>query len=148
MRLVFFIITFFSLLMGDIHVFNRRASTESEIKTIEIGKTLFISAKDLSSSLSTKIYENAERKKLVLYIAGSKIKISGYSSFIIIDEKIFQMSKTATVENNDLYVPANDFFNILRSSIMPEVNFDPLRKILEINVIKYDITNIAIDVNL
>ena len=109
MRLVFFTMTFFSLLLGDIHVFNRRTSTESEIKTIEIGKTLFISAKDLSLSLSSKIYENAARKKLVLYIAGSKIKISGYSSFIIIDEKIFQMSKTVNVENNDLFIPAHDF---------------------------------------
>ena len=52
MRLVFSITTFFSLLVGDIHVFNRRAGTESEIKTIEVEKTLFISAKDLSSSLS------------------------------------------------------------------------------------------------
>ena len=146
MRLVFFIITFFSLLVGDIHVFNRRAGTESEIKTIEVGKTLFIYAKGLSSSLSSKIYENAERKKIVLYVAGSKIKISGYSSFIIIDEKIFQMSKTVNVENNDLFIPAHDFFNILKSSIMPEVDFDPLREILEINVIKYDITNIEIDV--
>ena len=146
MRLVFLIITFYSFLVGDIHVFNRRVSTESEIKTIEVGKTLFISAKGLSSSLSSKIYENAERKKLVLYIAGSKIKISGYSSFIIIDEKIFQMAKTVNVEDNDLYIPANDFFDILKSSIMPGVNFDPLREILEINVIKYDITNIDIDV--
>ena len=146
MRLVFLIITFYSFLVGDIHVFNRRVSTESEIKTIEVGKTLFISAKGLSSSLSSKIYENAERKKLVLYIAGSKIKISGYSSFIIIDEKIFQMTKTVNVEDNDLYIPANDFFDILKSSIMPGVNFDPLREILEINVIKYDITNINIDV--
>ena len=84
----FFIITFYSFLIGDIHVFNRRTNTESEIKTIEIGKTLLISAKDFSSSLSSKIYENAERKKLVLYLAGCKIKVSGYSSFIIIDEKI------------------------------------------------------------
>ncbi|MFL3006414.1 MAG: N-acetylmuramoyl-L-alanine amidase [Candidatus Neomarinimicrobiota bacterium] len=146
MRLVFLIITFYSFLVGDIHVFNRRSSTESEIKTIEVGKTLFISAKGLSSSLSSKIYENAERRKLVLYISGSKIKISGYSSFIIIDEKIFQMAKTVNVKDNDLYIPANDFFDILKSSIMPGVNFDPLREILEINVIKYDITNIDIDV--
>ena len=146
MRLVFFIIILFSLLMGDIHVFNRRASTESEIKTIEVGKTLFISAKDLSLSLSSKIYENAERKKLVLYVAGNKIKISGYSSFIIIDEKVFQMSKTVNVGDSDLFIPAYDFFNILKSSIMPEIDFDPIREILEINVIKYDITNIEIDV--
>ena len=146
MRLAFLTVTFFSFLVGDIHVFNRRVSTESEIKTIKVGETVFISVKDLSLSLSSKIYENTERKKLVLYVAGSKIKISGYSSFIIIDEKIFQMSKTANVENNDLFVPANDFFNILKSSIMPEVNFDSLREILEINVIKYDITDIDIDV--
>ena len=36
MRLVFLIITFYSFLVGDIHVFNRRVSTESEIKTIEV----------------------------------------------------------------------------------------------------------------
>tara|TARA_A100000164_G_C21900901_1_gene770446 strand:- start:427 stop:1893 length:1467 start_codon:yes stop_codon:yes gene_type:complete len=146
MRLVFLAITFYSFLLGDVHVFNRRANTESEIKTIEVGKTLFISVKDLSSSLSSKIYENVERKKLVLYIAGSKIKISGYSSFIIIDENAFQMVKTVNVENNDLFIPANDFFNILKSSIMPGVNFDSSREILEINVIKYDITKIEIDV--
>jgi len=45
-----------------------------------------------------------------------------------------------------LYIPAIDFFQILKSSIMPEVNFDPIRELLEIDVIKYDITNIAIDV--
>ena len=89
--------------MGDIHVFNRRASTESEIKTIEIGKTLFISAKDLSSSLSTKIYENAERKKLVLYIAGSKIKISGYSSFIIMSKHIYSIFITRQVFSHNKF---------------------------------------------
>ena len=146
MRLTFFLIILFSTLAGDVHVFNRRANTESKINTIEIGKTLYISAKDLSLSLSSKIYENSERKKLVLYISGSKIKISGHSSFIIIDEKTFQMARTVSVGDNDLFIPAADFFNILKSSIMPGVNFDPLREILEVNVIKYDITDIEIDV--
>jgi len=146
MRLNFLIIIFISILSGDVHVFNRRAGTESEIKTIENGKTLFISARDLSVSLSSKLYENSERKKLVLYVADSKVKISGNSSYIIIDDKAFQMARTVSVENNDLFIPAIDFFQILKSSIMPEVNFDPIRELLEIDVIKYDITNIAIDV--
>ena len=146
MRLSLLIIILISILSAEVHVFNRRAGTESEIKTIEIGKTLFISAKDLSSSLSSKLYENAERKKLVLYIAGSKLKISGNSSYIIIDDRAFQMARTVSVEKNDLFIPANDFFNILKSSIMPEVSFDPIRELLEIDVIKYDITDILIDV--
>ena len=146
MRLNFLIIIFISILSGEVHVFNRRAGTESEIKTIENGKTLFISARDLSVSLSSKLYENSERKKLVLYVADSKVKISGNSSYIIIDDKAFQMARTVSVENNDLFIPAIDFFQILKSSIMPEVKFDPIRELLEIDVIKYDITNIAIDV--
>ena len=110
------------------------------------GTSEYISTKDLSSSLSSKLYENAERKKLVLYIAGSKLKISGNSSYIIIDDRAFQMARTVSVEKNDLFIPANDFFNILKSSIMPEVSFDPIRELLEIDVIKYDITDILIDV--
>ena len=110
-----------------------------------MGKLYIYLQKDLSLS-SLRKYENSERKKLVLYISGSKIKISGYSSFIVIDEKIYQMARTVSVESNDLFIPAADFFNILKSSIMPGVNFDPLREILEVNVIKYDITNIDIDV--
>ena len=121
MRLSLLIIILISTLSAEVHVFNRRAGTESEIKTIEIGKTLFISAKDLSSSLSSKLYENAERKKLVLYIAGSKLKISGNSSYIIIDDKAFQMARTVSVEKNDLFIPANDFFNILKSKL----SFEP-----------------------
>ena len=88
MRLTILIIIFYSILVGDVHVFNRSANIESEIKTIKVGKTLYISAKGLSLSLSSKIYENSDRKKLVLYISGNKVKISGFSSFIVIDEKI------------------------------------------------------------
>ena len=146
MRLTFFIIFLFSISLGDVHVFNRNESTESKVKTIKFGNTIYISAKDLSSSLYSKIYENSDRKKLVIYLSGSKLKISGNSSFIIIDEKIFQMARTVSVKDDDLFIPATEFFNILKSSIMPGVNFDPTNKILEINVIKYDITNIEIDV--
>ena len=133
MRLTFYIIFLFSISLGDVHVFNRNESTESKVKTIKSGNTLYISAKDLSSSLYSKIYENSDRKKLVIYISGSKLKISGNSSFIIIDEKIFQMVRTVSVKDDDLFIPATEFFNILKSSI-PGVN-DPINKILEINVI-------------
>jgi len=135
-----------SLLHGDIHVFNRRAGSESEISVLRDSKPLYISAKDLARSMSSKVYENSERKKLVLYIGSNKIKISGNSSYIIIDDKPFQMTSAIIVESNELYLPAIDFFEILKTSIMPGVNFDSKREILEIDIIRYNITNIAIDV--
>ncbi len=146
MQYKFLVIIFISILVGDVHVFNRRIGTESEIKTLLNTKPIFISSKDLARSLSSKIYENAEREKLVLYILGNKVKISGNSSYIIIDDKPFQMTQAIRIEENDLYIPADDFFKILKTSIMPGVNFDPIKKLLEIDVIKYDITGIDIDV--
>ena len=135
-----------SVLWGEIHVFNRSSGTESEIRTLLDSKKLYISAKDLSQSLSSKLYENAERKKLVLYITGKKVKISGNTSFIMIDDQPYQMSQITRVEPHDLYVPAEDFLNILKSTVLPGINFDRKKEFLDIDVIRFNITGISIDV--
>ena len=88
---------FCTILYGDIHVFNRSTGTETELKTLSNTRPLYISAKDLARSFTSKIYENAERKKIVLYISGVKVKISGNSSYIIIDEDAYQMPEITIV---------------------------------------------------
>ena len=135
-----------TVLNGDIHVFNRSAGTESEIKTLPKSQLLYISAKDLARSFTSKLYENTERKKLVLYIAGRKIKISGNSSYIMIDDKPYQMPQITRVESNDLYVPAEDFLGILKATILPGINFDSRKEFLDIDIIRFNITGIHIDV--
>jgi len=52
-----------TVLNGEIHVFNRSAGTEAEIKTLPKSKLLYISVKDLARSFTSKMYENIERKK-------------------------------------------------------------------------------------
>jgi len=135
-----------TVLNGEIHVFNHSAGTESEIKTLPKSKLIYISAKDLAHSFTSKLYENTERKKLVLYIAGRKIKISGNSSYIMIDDKPYQMPQITRVESNDLYVPAEDFLGILKATILPGINFDSRKEFLDIDIIRFNITGIHIDV--
>ncbi len=136
----------FTVLNGDIHVFNRSAGTESEIKTLSNTRALYISAKDLARSFTSKLYENTERKKLVLYISGVKVKISGNSSYIIIDDNAYQMPQVTIVEENDLYIPADYFLDILKSTILPGITFDSKKELLEIDVVRFNITDINIDV--
>ncbi len=143
---IFTLIFLTTILNGEIHVFNRSAGTESEIKTLPKSKLLYISAKDLAHSFTSKLYENTERKKLVLYIAGRKIKISGNSSYIMIDDKPYQMPQITRVESNDLYVPAEDFLGILKATILPGINFDSRKEFLDIDIIRFNITGIHIDV--
>tara|TARA_A100001037_G_scaffold306768_1_gene355253 strand:- start:10966 stop:12399 length:1434 start_codon:yes stop_codon:yes gene_type:complete len=134
------------VLPGEIHVFNRSTGKESEIKTLLDSKLLYISTKDLSKSLSSKLYENTERKKLVLYIAGRKIKISGYTSYIMIDDQPYQMHQITKVKSNDLYVPAQEFLKILKLTVLPGINFDSKKEFLDIDIVRYNITGIHVDV--
>ena len=131
---------------GDIHVFNRSAGTESEIKTLSNEKPTYISVKDLAKSFTSKVYENTERKKLVLYISGFKVKISGNSSYIIIDDNAYQMPQITQVYSDDLYIPAQYFLNILKSTILPGINYNSKKELLEIDIVRFNITDINIDV--
>jgi len=141
-----FLISFFiSILFGDIHVFNRTSGNEFDLQTLEVSKTLYVSTKDIAKCLNSKLYENFERKKLVLYTSGRKIKISGGTSYIIIDGKSYQMFREAKVEYGDIFVPAEDFFNLIKKIILPGLTFDLKKEFLEIDVIRFDITGINIE---
>ena len=135
-----------SLLNAEINVFNRTTGFSSELKVLSDTKPIYISTKDLAQSFTSKLYENSERKKLVIYISGSKIKISGNSSYVIIDDKPYQMPMTAIIESDDIYIPAEYFFGILKKSILPGIDFDSKKELLEIDVVRFNITGINIDV--
>ena len=146
MRYIFILILFFSFLRSDIHVFNRSSGNESNIKVLPNVKPIYVSAKDLGESFTSKIYENSERRKLVLYISGSKVKVSGNSSFVIINDNAYQMPQVTMVEGDDLYLPAEYFFEIIKGTILPGINFDSKKELLEIDIIRFNVTNISIDV--
>ena len=146
MRYILLLIIPLSLLKSDIHVFNRSSGTESEIKVLPSVKPIYVSAKDLGESFTSKIYENSERRKLVLYISGSKVKVSGNSSYVIINDNAYQMPQVTLVEDDDLYLPAEYFFEIIKGTILPGINFDSQKELLEIDIIRFNVTNISIDV--
>ena len=146
MRFILTLSLLFSFLKSDIHVFNRSSGVESEIKVLPNVKPIYISAKNLGESLTSKIYENTERKKLVFYISGSKIKVSGNSSYVIINDKAYQMPQVTLIEGDDLYLPAEYFFDVIKGTVLPGINFDSKKESLEIDIIRFNITNISIDV--
>jgi N-acetylmuramoyl-L-alanine amidase len=103
-----------------------------------------MSARDFARALSSRLYENQERKKLVLYISNRRIKISAKSSFIMVDDQPFQMPVIAREEKGDIYLPAQGFLHILKSTTLPGINYDPTREFLDVDVVRFTIT--AIDV--
>ena len=101
----------------SIGVLNIIDKNEDELSTINYKGEPYISVKDISRILSDrKPFENAARQKIVLYLSDNRVKISNLSSFIIINDKIFQLTKHAFGKEKDIYVPAKSFFSIQAKS--------------------------------
>ena len=64
---------------------------EMMIKTLKGEDKIYVSTKDLVSALSSRLYENLERRKFVLYVSGKRIKITAGNSYLIIDDIAYQM---------------------------------------------------------
>ena len=142
---IFIILLSIKFIFCDIHVFNRKSGLEYELRTLKHTKILYVSIKDVAKSLDSKLYENTERKKLVIYASGRKVKVSGGTSYVIIDDKSYQMFRETKIEFGDIYVPAEDFFNLIKKSILPGLTFDLNKRFLEIDVVRFDIADINIE---
>ena len=97
------------------------------------------------AALSSRLYENLERKKLVLYVSGKRIKITAGNSFLIIDDIAYQMVDIVKEYNGDFYLPAKDFFNILKKTVYPGLYFDNRRETLSIDIVRYSINGLKIE---
>ena len=130
----------------SIGVLNIIDKYEDELNTIDYKGEPYVSVKELSRILSDREpYENAARKKIVLYFSDNRIKISNLSSFIIVNDEVFQLTKNAIEKEDDLYVPAKSFFSILKNTIYPGVEYDSGKKLLSLNLIKFNINNLTIE---
>jgi len=114
-RITSFIIIFFSITIAapSIEVVNQIDNTVDQLKVLENTPVIYCSVKDLARVLSTTIYENIEREKIVLYLEEHRVKISAGTSFIVIDDIVYQIPSPAILYAGDIYLPTNALFQIL-----------------------------------
>ena len=143
-KIIYTAIIFSTIIYADIKVFNKSTSKDYSIKTLRGEKRIYISTRDLVSALSSRLYENLERKKLVLYISGKRIKISAGTSFLIIDDTPYQMIDIVQEYNGDFYLPAENFFEILKKTTLPGLFFDKRKEVLDIDVVRYNVKSLDI----
>ena len=131
---------------SSVRVVNRVNNSTDEIKTLDNLRGVYVSVKDVSRILSVKKpYINADRLKMVLYLGNNRLKISGNSSYILVDERVYQIPSFAIWDNNDIYVQAEAFFNLIRETTMPGIGYDSRRMVLDIDIKEFNITGIEIN---
>ena len=99
-------------LCETVKVVNKSNSVSYDIRTLDRLTGTYISTIDISRSLTNRDpYINLDREKMVIYLGGKRIKISSNSSFILVDEQVYQMPVYPIWIDNDIYISA-DYFSI------------------------------------
>ena len=136
---------FDNLEASSVRVVNRVNNTTDEIRTLDNLRGIYVSVKDVSRVLSTKEpYINNDRLKMVIYIGNNRLKISGNSSYILVDERVYQTPSFAIWDNSDIYVQAEALFNLIKETTMPGIDYDARRMVLDIDIKEFSITGIEI----
>ena len=134
-----------SVAASPIKVVNQVQNSEDELKVLDKAPVVYCSIKDLARVLSTTIYENIEREKIVLYLGDHRVKISAGTSFIVINDLVYQISSPAINFDGDIYLPANSFFRILQSTVLQSVLFNSNDNQLVLIPTNYNIQSIQVD---
>jgi len=119
-----------------IKVIDHVENKEDTLKVLENMPSVYCSTKDFARLLSTNIYENKERAKIVLYLNEHRVKISANTSFIVIDDVIFQMTTSAIFYIEDIFLPAESFIKILHNTVFPGISIN--KNANEINIVQTD----------
>ena len=147
LRIFLFIIFFYSfnIFASPIKVINQLENTEDELKVLDNTPVVYCSIKDLARVLSTTIYENIEREKLVLYLGEHRVKISAGTSFLVIDDIVYQISSPAIILKGDIYLPANALFQILHDTVLPSISYIIENNEIVIIPAEYNIQSVQVD---
>ena len=131
---------------ASIDVLNLIDQKDNELAILDGEQEPYVSVKEVSKLFTDRLpFENAARQKIVLYIGNQRVKISKSSSFLVIDDQVFQMSKHAIGKYDEIYVPAESFFSILKQSILPGLDYDAAKRLLSLNLIEFNINGVAIE---
>jgi len=112
------------------------ASTQGTIKIIDsnnllIGKAnyikehqYYISVNSFSDVLLNKNFINNNTEKIVIYFGDTKIKITANTSFIIINDKAYQLQNNVFQRKEEYYVPLDDLLTLLTQQTNTDYSMD------------------------
>ncbi len=112
------------------------ASTQGTIKIIDsnnllIGKAnyikehqYYISVNNFSDVLLNKNFTNNNTEKIVIYFGDTKIKITANTSFVIINDKAYQLQNNVFQRKGEYYVPLDDLLTLLTQQTNTDYSMD------------------------
>jgi len=130
---------------SPIRVLTSNVNTPDELKTILVESKVYCSTNDLSRILKCRLYHSGERGKTVLYIENQRVKFTGESAFVLVDDHVYQTPFPNVSMGTDIFVHSTGLFEILKSSVFPGLYHDIKNNTLEIDTKGFNIHGVEID---
>jgi hypothetical protein len=96
---------------------------DCKIKVLTIDEAKYVSARNFAKAFNVRTYYRKESGKIVLFFTQKKIKITVNNSFIMFDAQVFQMTGPALLIDEDVYVPATSFLELVRQNTIPSLQY-------------------------
>ncbi|MED5451131.1 MAG: N-acetylmuramoyl-L-alanine amidase [Candidatus Neomarinimicrobiota bacterium] len=120
---LFFISWCFASAQGTIKIIDSNNLTVGKVNYIKEHQ-YYISVNNFSDILLNNNFTNSNTEKMVVYFGDTKIKITANISFVIIDEKVYQLHNNVFQKKGEYYVPLDDFLALLTQHTNTEYSMD------------------------
>lgn len=127
--LILYSITYSQNLFVKFKDFSRQ---ETSIKLVAKQNIQFISINDFAGVFNARTYYNHLAHKLNVYLYDKVITITAFNPFITIDNHIFQLTTDTFLGENEIYVPLNDFIDLITGIIPDEIILNKESGIMEV----------------
>ena len=126
-------------------IFHAQSSNIITLEVSEFNKIQYVSAVDYAENSKMNHFFIKEKEKLILQFKSKKITISPNSSFLIINDKIFNLSIPTVFDGNNFWIPLNSFLKIISINDLPDLKLDSSEKFLLVGAPSTNILNCSFD---
>ncbi len=92
------------------------------------GNVEYLNGQELAAIFSVNTYVNHEVNKLVLYFQSGEVKVTAFSSFVVVDEDAFQMPFPVYFDGREYFLPVGAFLSILGATVLPDAHYDEVQR--------------------
>ena len=109
-------------------VFPNQPGRREVLRTFFRGSVEYLNGRELATVFSASTYVNDDVNKLVLHFREGEVKITAFSSFVVVDERAFQLPLSTYFDGEEYYLPARAFFSVLGATVLPGARYDEARR--------------------
>jgi N-acetylmuramoyl-L-alanine amidase len=120
-------------------IVNTKNSQESDtLRSTFINNNIrYISLYEFADLFNARTFFSENTKKMILYLENKVIKVTAFNPFIIVDDQVFQLTAETYLQNNEVFVPLNDFINIIKQLFPNNITYNDVDGRLEITRSSY-----------